>query len=89
MFLGTRRKLFLQPESFCLLSKNDVENFFFETLSSESIYRHVKCSFFKPAEKRKKLAGKPIFFPVIVRKRIEIVTNFLENAFRRSVPMDT
>ena len=28
MFLGTRRKLFLQPESFWLLSKNDVQNFF-------------------------------------------------------------
>ena len=32
MLFGTRRKLFLQPELICLLSKNDEQNFFWNAL---------------------------------------------------------
>ena len=55
--------------------------------SSNFIYLDVKCNFFKLSEK--KLARKPKFYPVKVQKRIENLNNFLENIFRRSVPIDT
>ena len=59
---------------------------FFETLFSESIYRDVKCNFFKPAEK---ILLEDRFFSVKVLKRIENLYNFPEKVFRRSLPMDT
>ena len=34
-----------------LVVQNWQRNFFFKKFSSESIYRDVKCNFFKPAEK--------------------------------------
>ena len=49
-FPGTRRIVFLQP-ILCSLSKNDREMFFSQKLSSKNIYRNVKCSFLKPAQK--------------------------------------
>ena len=49
IYLGTRRKLFLQPESFCLLSKNDVENFFWKPLLKKNLHKR-KMQFSRPAE---------------------------------------
>ena len=87
MFLETRRIPFLHPKFFRSLSKNDREMFFLMNFSSKYTYTDVKCNFFKLSEK--KLAGKPNFYPVKVRKRIENLNGFLENTFRRSVPFDT
>ena len=49
------------------------------------LLRH-KMQFFQPC--RNKLEGRPYFFPVIVRKRIESLNSIIANIFRRNVPMD-
>ena len=79
MFLETRRIPFLHPKSFRPLSKNDREMFFLKNFSSKKIYTDAKCNFFKLSEK--KLAGKPNFYPVKFRKRIEILNSFLRKYF--------
>ena len=43
--------------------------------------------FFNPAEK--KFEGKPNFFSSHSLKKIENLFKFIENIFRRNVPMDT
>ena len=49
------------------------------------LLRH-NMQFFQPC--RKKLEGRPNFFPVIVRKRFESLNSIIENIFRRIAPMD-
>ena len=87
MILGTCRRLFLQPESFCSMSKND-KMFLFPTNSPLKISIETWNAVF--SHLHKKSCRKAEFFSGLVPKKYTKPRyKFFKNCFWPNVPMDT
>ena len=87
MILGTCRRLFLQPESFCSMSKND-KMFLLPTNSPLKISIETWNAVFSHLHKKFCWKAK-IFSCQVPKKYRKPKSSFLNFFFRQNVPMDT